>query len=198
MSPRRVRRWRPIANPRLRERHRVDLRATNLFSNDRDKSNGLVKAYAEINTDGTIAASWRCNTDPLETQRLATGSHEVDFTLLAIDTNGAAAGGPAITGMVCSPGPRAVGRYGSSRSSTILHACYSDRGARRCPLRPDHLLMQGGPWHPRSMRHFGRTRRLPYYASSTPVSSDHSAQWMFPRWRFLLHTGTVSSYGGNG
>jgi hypothetical protein len=83
----------------------VDFRATNLFSNDRDKSNGLVKACAEINADGTIAACWRCNTDALETQRLATGSHEVDFTPLATDTNGRPRAA-AITGMVCSPGPR--------------------------------------------------------------------------------------------
>jgi hypothetical protein len=41
---------------------------TNLFSNDENASNGLVKAWAQINFDGTIEACWRCNTDPAETR----------------------------------------------------------------------------------------------------------------------------------
>jgi hypothetical protein len=68
----------------------VDLRAdngsvTNLFANDPSASNGLVKAWARINADGTIAACWRCNRDPDETQQLAPGSYEVDFTPLDTD-----------------------------------------------------------------------------------------------------------------
>jgi hypothetical protein len=71
----------------------VDLRAdngnvTNLFSNDEDGSNGLVKAWAKINSDGTIAACWRCNRDPDETQKLNVGSYEIDFTPLATDITG--------------------------------------------------------------------------------------------------------------
>jgi hypothetical protein len=71
----------------------VELRATdgnvtNLFSNAEDESNGLVKAWAKINSDGTIAACWRCNTDPNETRRTATGLYEVDFTPLATDITG--------------------------------------------------------------------------------------------------------------
>ena len=51
----------------------VNLRATtgnviNLFSNE-EQSNGLVKAWAQINANGTIVACWRCNTDPTETRR---------------------------------------------------------------------------------------------------------------------------------
>jgi len=46
---------------------------TNLFSNLEDESNGLVKAWAQINANGTIAACWRCNIDPAETRRFATG-----------------------------------------------------------------------------------------------------------------------------
>jgi hypothetical protein len=61
---------------------------TNLFSNLEDESNGLVKAWAQINADGTIAACWRCNTDPAETNRLDTGIYEVDFTPLSTDVRG--------------------------------------------------------------------------------------------------------------
>jgi hypothetical protein len=68
----------------------VELRAddgnlTNLFVNDPSASNGLIKAWAAIDADGTIAACWRCNRDPDETQQLAPGSYEVDFTPLATD-----------------------------------------------------------------------------------------------------------------
>jgi hypothetical protein len=68
----------------------VELRAddgnvTNLFANEESASNGLIKAWAAINADGTIAACWRCNRDPGETQQLAPGSYEVDFTPLATD-----------------------------------------------------------------------------------------------------------------
>jgi hypothetical protein len=61
---------------------------TNLFSNDADESNGLVKAWAQINSDGTIEACWRCDTDAGETQRLNTGIYEVDFTPLASVVSG--------------------------------------------------------------------------------------------------------------
>ena len=61
---------------------------TNLFSNETDQSNGLVKAWARINADGTIDACWRCNTDPNETRRIAEGQYEVDFTPLATDISG--------------------------------------------------------------------------------------------------------------
>jgi hypothetical protein len=61
---------------------------TNLFSNLEDESNGLVKAWAQINADGTIEACWRCNTDTSETRRFGTGDYEVDFTPLATDITG--------------------------------------------------------------------------------------------------------------
>jgi hypothetical protein len=61
---------------------------TNLFSNEADQSNGLVKAWARINFDGTIDACWRCNTDPNETRRVIAGAYEVDFTPLATDIMG--------------------------------------------------------------------------------------------------------------
>jgi hypothetical protein len=61
---------------------------TNLFSNLQDESNGLIKAWAQINADGTIAACWRCNTDTNETRRFATGAYEVDFSPLSTDITG--------------------------------------------------------------------------------------------------------------
>jgi hypothetical protein len=61
---------------------------TNLFSNQGDESNGLVKAWAQINADGTIAACWRCNTDTDETRRIINGNYEVDFTPLATNITG--------------------------------------------------------------------------------------------------------------
>jgi hypothetical protein len=83
-------------NGRLRVRNeegdiRLDLRSDtanviNLFSNDEDESNGLVKAWAQIKADGTIVACWRCNKDAAETRRLNAGS--VDFTPLATDVRG--------------------------------------------------------------------------------------------------------------
>ena len=60
----------------------------NLFSNEEDESNGLVKAWAQINADGTIRACWRCNTDTDETSKIATGQYHVDFTPLATDITG--------------------------------------------------------------------------------------------------------------
>jgi len=41
--------------------------------------NGLVKGWAEINANGTVASCWRCNTNALETRTLGTGTYEVDF-----------------------------------------------------------------------------------------------------------------------
>lgn len=49
-------------------------------------SNGLVKAWARINGDGTIASCWRCNEDTGETHRLEAGKYEIDFQVLgAVD-----------------------------------------------------------------------------------------------------------------
>jgi hypothetical protein len=77
---------------------------TNLFSSEEDESNGLVKAWARVNPDGSVEACWRCNTDPAETRRTGTGVYEVDFTPLATDIQGRprsvilnGAGGSAVT-----------------------------------------------------------------------------------------------------
>ena len=61
---------------------------TNVFSIAENESNGLVKAWARINRDGTIDACWRCNKDPNETRLIRTGLYEVDFTPLSTDIRG--------------------------------------------------------------------------------------------------------------
>jgi hypothetical protein len=61
---------------------------TNLFSNDEDEGNGLVKAWAQINQAGGVIACWRCNKDTDETRRLFAGAYEVDFTPLNTDISG--------------------------------------------------------------------------------------------------------------
>jgi hypothetical protein len=48
-------------------------------------SNGLVKAWARINSNGTVASCWNCNTSTLETRQLGTGQYEVDFTPIGTD-----------------------------------------------------------------------------------------------------------------
>jgi hypothetical protein len=50
--------------------------------------NGLVKGWARINADGTIASCYNCNTDVLETRRTSLGNYEVDFTTLGVDITG--------------------------------------------------------------------------------------------------------------
>jgi hypothetical protein len=61
---------------------------TNLFSNSASKSNGLVKAWAQVNADGTVESCWRCNKDPTQTHRLDVGIYEVDFTPLSTNISG--------------------------------------------------------------------------------------------------------------
>ncbi len=61
---------------------------TNAFSNSQNQSNGLVKAWAKINLDGTIKACWRCNRNTSETRKINTGLYEVDFTPLGTDIRG--------------------------------------------------------------------------------------------------------------
>ena len=54
---------------------------TNAFS-----GNGVVKAWARINANGTVESCFRCNTSATETRSIAgAGSYEVDFTPLATD-----------------------------------------------------------------------------------------------------------------
>jgi len=57
--------------------------------------NGIVKAWARMNADGTVASCYRCNSSPTVTGLISTGSYEVDFTIDAnIDSRP----------VVCSPG----------------------------------------------------------------------------------------------
>lgn len=48
--------------------------------------NGLIKAWARINSDGTVASCWRCNTNTSETGKVGTGVYHVDFFLGDITT----------------------------------------------------------------------------------------------------------------
>lgn len=51
--------------------------------------NGLIKAWAKINADGSVHSCWNCNSDPAETRSVPVGSggpYEVDFTLGDIST----------------------------------------------------------------------------------------------------------------
>jgi hypothetical protein len=105
----------PTGNARLQLRDAagaqgVQLQATtgnvlNRFANAAARSNGLVKAWAEINPDGTIAACWRCSTDPADTGSIGTGLYEVDFTPLDTDISGRPRsgtidGGASVAGMI--------------------------------------------------------------------------------------------------
>ena len=70
----------------------VDLQAngnvTNRFDNAASRSNGLVKAWAAINADGSVAACWRCDKGSSATFRTSTGLYQVDFTPLSTDISG--------------------------------------------------------------------------------------------------------------
>ena len=70
---------------------------TNFFANTPDSSNGLVKAWAKIESNGTIHSCWRCNMDTNLTRRLNTGRFEVDFTPLTTDLTGRPFGGSVVT-----------------------------------------------------------------------------------------------------
>lgn len=50
--------------------------------------NGVVKAWARINADGTVASCYRCDSSAAETQNLGTGVYEVDFTPVGTDVSG--------------------------------------------------------------------------------------------------------------
>ena len=52
--------------------------ASNSLSGD-----GLVKAWAMINADGTVHECYRCNKDPAETRKLGVSIYEVDFEPLS-------------------------------------------------------------------------------------------------------------------
>jgi hypothetical protein len=52
------------------------------------RTTGLVKGWARINADGTIARCYNCNLDVNETRRLFDGQYEVDFTPLGDDITG--------------------------------------------------------------------------------------------------------------
>jgi hypothetical protein len=52
--------------------------------------NGVVKAWARLNADGTVASCYRCDPSAAETRKIAgfTGAYEVDFTPVGTDISG--------------------------------------------------------------------------------------------------------------
>lgn len=60
---------------------------TGTISSSQVNGNGIVKAWALINADGTVASCYHCNTNTAETRLISgfTGSYEVDFTPIATD-----------------------------------------------------------------------------------------------------------------
>ena len=71
--------------------------------------NGLVKGWANINADGTIAACWRCDTNTSNTYKSSTGSYYVSFSPVGADITTRAA--------ICSVGH--LGRAGGLANATI-------------------------------------------------------------------------------
>jgi len=61
---------------------------TNRFSNEEGESNGLIKAWAQINLDGTIAACWCCGKDMAVARRTAPRGLRGRLTPLATDIRG--------------------------------------------------------------------------------------------------------------
>ncbi len=47
--------------------------------------NGAVKAWAKINSDGTVQSCYKCSSSATDTQNVGTGFYEVDFTPLGTD-----------------------------------------------------------------------------------------------------------------
>jgi hypothetical protein len=50
--------------------------------------NGLVKAWARINSTGTVASCYRCSAAAADTNRIVLGAYEVDFTPVGTDISG--------------------------------------------------------------------------------------------------------------
>ncbi|MBT8494626.1 MAG: hypothetical protein KJO07_16345, partial [Deltaproteobacteria bacterium] len=66
---------------------------TATISND-IAGNGVVKGWAKINSDGTVASCYNC--DPAQTNRTSVGVYEVDFTAVGNDIRSRP--------VLCSPG----------------------------------------------------------------------------------------------
>ncbi|MGH8583327.1 MAG: hypothetical protein ACREWG_11195 [Gammaproteobacteria bacterium] len=70
-----------VSSSKLRPNLRLRGDTTNPLS-----GNGIVKAWARINANGTVESCYRC--DPFDTQRLNEGDYEVSFRPLATDIRG--------------------------------------------------------------------------------------------------------------
>jgi hypothetical protein len=101
----------------------------NLFDDGQNKSNGLVKAGARINADGTIAACWRCTTDTDEAGKLSEGFYEVDFTPLSTDV-----GGRPMSGVVLGSLGMLVLNNNAVDPSTVLVSTFFFSGVEDRPF----------------------------------------------------------------
>jgi hypothetical protein len=63
----------------------IDLEGSSGTIYNKLSGNGLVKGWARINADGTVASCWNCTTSTSETQNLGTGAYEVDFPFIGAD-----------------------------------------------------------------------------------------------------------------
>lgn len=77
----------------------LDLEGSNGTITNIITGNGIVKAWARMNSNGTVASCYRCSTSAANTNRISLGNYEVDFTIDAnIDSRP----------VVCSSGHNAV------------------------------------------------------------------------------------------
>ena len=73
---------------------------------NKSTGNGIVKAWAKINSTGTVNSCFRCNTSTASTRKLYTGQYEVDFTSVSTSI--------VTRPVVCTPGhtgSNAIGGY---------------------------------------------------------------------------------------
>ena len=90
--------------------------------------NGLVKAWAQINNDGTVSSCYNCSTSASDTARIGTGVYEVDFTFATDITTRPVVCSSGHTGYVFAAGSQiaCVGR--SDDASSILVSIRNSSG----------------------------------------------------------------------
>ena len=90
----------------------IDLEGSNGTITNKLSGNGIVKAWAKINSTGTIQSCFRCNLSTAETRKLATGQYEVDFTSVGTSI--------ATRPVLCTPGHTSSNVLGGRQISCTL------------------------------------------------------------------------------
>jgi hypothetical protein len=100
----------------------LDLEGSNGTITNKITGNGVVKAWARMNADGTVASCYRCNSSATVTGKISTGNYEVDFTIDSnIDTRPVAcSNGHNGVGFAGGVGIYCVGRGGDD-SAVFVH-----------------------------------------------------------------------------